>query len=474
MDHDDPHFAQTETGRRGERWARAPRRPKPVKAVSAGHRPGTRCRGTALATCQVSTPRPLVREVWRLVHERRRHIGSVLDLGAGDARFAEHGRFDTYVAVEIDPERRPSSRARPNVLYQTLCALDVDGQFDLCIGNPPYIRHQDLTAQWKARAAAKIGREFQIHPDGRSNAYLYFLWCALANTTSTGICALVVPSDWLTRPSATGFRAYLASKLWGVDVYRLGDDQFDDDVHTTACITIIDKSAPAPGTRLHVRAGRDRWKLATRRLTASGYLAYAKERAELYACRGYSTGSQAAFILTDAQRRAARIDQKHCRPCVTSFRHLPTDVVVLDDVTFRKHFVDAGKRCWLLRTEIAPLPPSVRAWLSRVPPTVRENWTCTNRPTWYRFAMPAAPLVLYSSGFHGRGPRILANTMRARAIGAVHGVHGPKSYAHVDALMDYLSAVDFGRQVVTHSGGLRKIDVRQMNGLLAAFYAESR
>jgi hypothetical protein len=397
----------------------------------------------------------------------------VLDLGAGDARFAARGRFDSYVAVEIDPKRRPTSPVRPNVIYQIQCALDVQGQYDLCIGNPPYIRHQDLTTQWKARASTRIFRDFQIRPDGRSNAYLYFMWCALATTSSKGLCALVVPSDWLTRPSAAGFRAYLKKKAWAVDVFRLQDDQFPG-VQTTACITLIDKSASAASIRAHSHAADGAWKLESEASTAPRFLAYAKGRAELYACRGYSTGSQAAFVLTEAQRRKARVEQKHCRPCVTSLRHVPKDLHALDDAAFRKYVVDAGKRCWLLRTDMNPLPPAMRAWLSRVPPAVRENWTCSTRPKWYRFSMPPVPLILYGSGFHGRGPRILANTIGARAIGAVHGVHGPRSYADMDALAEFLAGLDFGRRVVTHSGGLRKIDVRQMNGVLARFCSELR
>jgi len=450
----------------------AKRRPKPVKPATSGHRPGTRAGIPSLATCQIATPKALIREVWQLVHERRRRLAAVLDLGAGDARFAAYGRFARYVAVEIDPKRLPAKPVRRNVVYQHACALDIEGQFDLCISNPPYIRHQDLTARWKTRAAARVLRDHGVDADGRSNAYLYFLWFALATTHDKGLCAFVVPPDWVSRPSAVGFRAHLKARSWAVDVYHLGDRNFDK-VRTTACITIIDKSEKGHGIRKHYRRGDGTWMLRARPSDRVGpILNYAPDRGHIYACRGFSTGSQTAFVLTDLERRAARISRRDCLPCITSMRHLPKTIRTLDEDAFEKHYVQGGRRCWLLRTDLSPCAESVKAWLSRVPAGVRKNWTCSNRPTWYRYGAPAKPQILYASGFHGERPLFLENPLGARAIGAVHGVHGPKPIRHIGPLLAHLRQTDFGHHVVAHAGGLKKIDVRQMNGVLVRFSAE--
>jgi len=58
-----------------------------------------------LDRCQVDTPQRLVQEVWTLVNERRPQAGVVVDFGAGDARFARHGRYQSYLGYEIDRTR---------------------------------------------------------------------------------------------------------------------------------------------------------------------------------------------------------------------------------------------------------------------------------------------------------------------------------------------------------------------------------
>ena len=407
-----------------------------------------------MAGCQVSTPAELIRQTWDLVLERRQHVPSVLDLGAGDARFSRQGRYGKYLAVEIDRRRFPTRPTRKTVTLREGCVLDVSGHFDLCIGNPPYIRHQDLDAEWKTRADAVIKRELGVQPDGRSNAYLYFLWLALVRTGADGLCALVVPFDWVGRPAAASFRDYLKQRRWRVDALKLGDAEFSG-VKTTASITLIDKAEPRTGT----------WTIGA---ADTRLLKYCSRRPAVYAWRGLSTGSQAVFILTDSERKAAGIRPAECTPCVTSLRDIPRDLDTLTAASFRRYFVTAGRRCWLLRTN-KTLSRAVRAWLEAAPIDVQTNSTCRVRDTWFAYELPGSPHVLYGSGFHGTRPHFVRNTVGAVAAGAVHGIHGAITHTRLKSLLALLRHKSFAGRLLPHAGGLLKLDVRQMNGLLGAF-----
>src|SRR2546430_2549197 len=64
-----------------------------------------------LSESQVATPESVVSLFWLLAKKHRPRLGAVLDMGAGDCRFATGGYFDKYVGVEID--KRRVARAKP-------------------------------------------------------------------------------------------------------------------------------------------------------------------------------------------------------------------------------------------------------------------------------------------------------------------------------------------------------------------------
>ena len=81
-----------------------------------------------------------------------------------------------------------------------------------------------------------------VHVSGLANAWQYFFLNALASLKADGLAALIVPFEWVSRPSAKTLRAYIREQQWNVYVYRLRDPGFAR-VLTTASITVVDKAA---------------------------------------------------------------------------------------------------------------------------------------------------------------------------------------------------------------------------------------
>jgi hypothetical protein len=153
-------------------------------------------------------------------------------------------------------------------------------------------------------------------------------------------------------------------------------------------------------------------------------------------------------------------------PCVSSLRSLPNDIQELDDNTFRKHFVDAGKRCWLIRSDKNQLSKELRAYLDHVGDAWKKYSTCTLRDIWYRYKIHPAPQILASSGFVGKRPKVVINSIEAIAAGAVYAIFCERA-DQVVTLVARLAEFDFSKRVVSHSNNLKKVEVRQLNGVLA-------
>ncbi len=83
--------------------------------------------------------------------------------------------------------------------------------------------------------------------------------------------------------------------------------------------------------------------------------------------------------------------------------------------------------------------------------------------------MPETPEILAATTFKGAGPKIVANTFGARAVGGVAGIHGlPPS--RLGELLDGFARSGVKDRIIAHANGLRKIEINQFNGLLAEIF----
>lgn len=430
-------------------------------------------RAYELSESQVTTPEPIISLFWRLTKHFRKHLGSVLDMGAGDCRFARGGSFEHYVGVEIDGKRVAAAIPPPNGTIIHGCVFRHEGAgYDACIGNPPFARHHDIRNPWKERTVARLDRELALTLDKQCNLYLYFFCLGLLKTRQDGLLALVVPYEWVSRPSAKPIREYIHRQHWNVSVYRFQMPVFEG-VLTTASVSIVDKG------------GRDgRWQyyditpsyqvVIRRGITdsAEDVLDYA-ERGRIWALRGLSPGSQRVFTLTEGERVRFGLSKRDVFPCVTSLRNVPSSLQTLSRAAFRKYFVQAGQRCWLIRSHGTHRSSTLNAYLEAVPEKDRQTYTCRNRTPWFKYAPHPVPQMLFSSGFTKFGPKVLVNSVGARAVGSVCGIHS-KTKLPLRRLQAHLLETNFEQQVVAHAKTLKKVEVRQFNAVLNAFVQQER
>jgi hypothetical protein len=378
------------------------------------------------------------------------------------------GNFKKYTGVEIDKRRVASAKVPRNGTVLHGCVFrHHEADYDACIGNPPYARHHDIETSWKDRTVARIERELRVALNKHCNLYIYFFCLALLKVREDGLVALIIPYEWVSRPSVKALREYIQKQRWHVSVYRFQDPIFEG-VMTTASVTIVDKARQDGKWTYHdITAERAIIKRIGVADSKDGVLDYA-HRGRVWGLRGLSPGSQRIFTLTEGERVRSGLSRKDVVPCVTSLKNVPRGLRLLSNAAFQKHFVESGCKCWLIRSNSSDMSDALKAYLDVIPEEERSTYTCRNQTPWFNYMPHPIPQVLFSSGFTAFGPKVLINSVSARAIGSVWGIHAQRALP-LRRLQIYLLSINFEKRVVAHAEKLKKVEVRQLNAVLNSF-----
>jgi len=125
----------------------------------------------------------------------RHNHGRILEPSAGDGAFSE--RLPGCVAIEFDPRV-----ARASMRCGDFFAYPLAERFDSIIGNPPYVRFQDIPPTTRARLD-------MTHFDGRSNLFLFFIEKCVRHLDEGGELIFIVPREFIKLTAARKLNAWL-------------------------------------------------------------------------------------------------------------------------------------------------------------------------------------------------------------------------------------------------------------------------
>ncbi len=172
---------------------------------------------------QVFTPDAVVQAMLRL----RRNHARTLEPACGDGAFLRH--LPGAVGIEFDAAHCP-----PGALNLDFFAYPIGEQFDTIIGNPPYVRFQDIPAATRKLLVAE-------HFDGRSNLYLFFIEKCLRHLAPGGELIFITPRDFLKVTSAVKLNRLLFASGSITDAIELGDARVFDDAVPNCLIWRFEK-----------------------------------------------------------------------------------------------------------------------------------------------------------------------------------------------------------------------------------------
>ncbi|MDR3055699.1 MAG: class I SAM-dependent methyltransferase [Zoogloeaceae bacterium] len=160
---------------------------------------------------QVFTPPKVVDFMLSLCRNR----GRVLEPSAGEGAFfsALCAAGWDCVGIEVDPRVAPAG-AR----VQDFFAYPDSEQFDTIIGNPPYVRFQDIPLATVARLPMRLF-------DKRSNLFLFFIEKCVRHLKPGGELVFIVPREFIKLTAAKRLNAWLYQQGDITDFIETGDSR---------------------------------------------------------------------------------------------------------------------------------------------------------------------------------------------------------------------------------------------------------
>lgn len=441
----------------------------------------------------VYTPDALVNPMvaWALAQDP----GRVVDAGAGSGRFlasvARRAPTADLIAIDFDPLATLMSRATLGVLrvprLQVLHAdytrmrLPSHPGTTAFIGNPPYVRHHQITPDlkaWAQRAAARLGLKIS----GLAGLHAYFFLATALHARAGDVGSFVTSAEWLDVNYGTVVRSLLLGSLGGESLHVVEPAALPfEGTATTAVITtfrvdthpaairmrsvetladvgqLADAGRPVARQRL---AEAPRWSGLLR--TAAPVPAGFVELGEICRVhRGTVTGANSTWVL----RHEAALPDSVLYASVTKARELFAAGTVLSDAKQLRRVVD-------IPGDLDELDGDDRRQVDRFIKAakragVHKGYVAAHRRAWWAVGLkhPAPILATYMAR---RAPAFVLNEADARHINIAHGLYPrePLDGHTLSRLAQSLRAGISLSQGRVYAGGLTKFEPKEMERLM--------
>jgi adenine-specific DNA-methyltransferase len=427
----------------------------------------------------------------------------VVDAGCGSGRFAAavaRANPDVaLVAVDLDPFATLMTRAHLHavkarnftVVQGDYTRLDLpawDGRTAF-IGNPPYVRHHQLTPQakaWARAAAEKLGHSIS----GLAGLHALFFLATAAHGKPGDVGCFVTSSEWLDVNYGAIIRALLLKELGGHSIHVIEPEALPfSDATTTAAITTFRLGDQPDSVRLRkVSAASELAPLADvgqpvlrRRLEEANrwsvFLRPAEhvpdgfvELGELCRVhRGTVTGSNETWILD----HTADLPDSVLLPSITRARELFAAGDRLTDSSRLKRVADIPAE--LEELDSADLKLVKRFIAAAKKAGVHRGYIASHRKAWWSLGMkePAPILATYMAR---RPPAFVLNDVDARHVNIAHGVYPREALDdHTTARLALaLRAAAQRSSSRVYAGGLMKWEPKEMERLMVPTLATLR
>jgi hypothetical protein len=349
------------------------------------------------------------------------------------------------------------------------------------VGNPPYVRHHDLTPAtkaWAARAAQKVGCKIS----GLAGLHALFFLATVLHGKAGDVGSFVTSAEWLDVGYGSIVRNLFVNGLGGraLDLVDPRAAPFEDAM-TTALITCFELGR-APGAVAIQLVGQpnELAQLEGGKLVPAADMARQKRWSHLFketqrelhnghvlgdvarVHRGFVTGGNEFFIMTrdDAAKRGLAAWVK---PAITNAGEILSSDGVIRDTPALRVVLD------LPADFDRSANPDVNAYLNRGEEAGVDNgYITTHRKPWWRVRV-GEPAPIVASYMARQAPRFALNPDGVALLNIGHGIHPkePMRDEQIEALAAVLNAgrSGFAGTGRTYHGGLEKFEPREMEAL---------
>jgi adenine-specific DNA-methyltransferase len=443
---------------------------------------------------QTLTPGPIVHAMIDWAAGQATAPARVIDPGTGSGRFllaaGRRWRRAELVGVETDPAAAIVARGnlaaaglagRAKVINADYRALRLPpaGGPTLFLGNPPYVRHHQISPEWK-RWFTRTARERDLTASVLAGLHVHFFLATAGYTVPGDLGAFITAAEWLDVNYGGLVRSLLLGDLGGqaVHVFEPTAPVFADAIVTSA-ITCFQPGTRAAAVRLKLASGiaelgggtpvararltqARRWGPLVRDPGRTGLQRPGNGVVELgEICRvhrGQVTGANAVWVRDQAENG---VPHRFRYPAVTRARELFAAGGVLAEATSLRVVIDLPAD---LDGLTAAEQEQVRAFIAGAARLgAAGSYIARHRRPWWRVGL-IAPAPILASYMARRPPAFVINPIGARHLNIAHGLYprDPLPQQLLERLAAYLrDSVTLG-QGRTYAGGLTKFEPREM------------
>lgn len=454
------------------------------------------------------TPDELARLMIRLVCSR--DYKCILEPSCGDGVFIDkvmdaHILTDdaTITAVEIEPDEAEKVKSR----YASSNKVHINQEdffdfyervlgkenYDLIVGNPPYIRYQYLT-ETQREIQSKILTSHGMKSNKLINAWVAFLVACVQLLEDDGRIAFVIPAEILQVAYAEDLRLYLANNLSSITLIAFKQRVFPE-IEQEVLVLIGTKANRKEGIRIIEIA--DLAELASLDLQTVGYnsIQHVKEKWTKYFMTsdemdvirqirndyrfskfadfglinvGITTGNNKYFSVDKNTVSKYALDYIS-KPLIGRSSHAHGIYFTNED--WHKN-IEQGKRAYLVDFPNIPIeeyPPKHREYI-KYGETSGENtgYKCSIRDRWY-----IVPSVWIPDAFFLRRnnlyPKFVINRCEAVSTDTMHRMKFNEGVNPNYVLLSYYNSISFAFTEIcgrSYGGGVLEILPREMGNIM--------
>lgn len=440
---------------------------------------------------QTFTPGHVVDGMLGWVKRQRKTVSRLVDPGAGSGRYTLAGlrAFPKAkaVAVELDPVVAIILRAnlaaaglakRADVWVGDFRELElprIEGP-TLFVGNPPYVRHHDISPEWKGWYSSTLRR---VGHEGSQLAglHLHFFLKTLELSAEGDLGCYVTAAEWLDVKYGQALRQLLTNGLGGKDVFVVDPTvPVFGDAMVSAAITCF-----APGSkRTELRFAEVSTEAELRKLAVGEPVAVAAAKAEpkwSFLVKGGRAEKPAGFVELGEMFKVSRgqvtglnrvwVEGSDTPKLPPQFL-LPAITDAADITRAKDQALISPKglrRVVSLPRDLSDLDRRDKAAVERFLDWARslgahETYIAKHRSPWWSvsYGKRVAPIVMTYMG--RRPPAFALNAVGAKLINVAHGLY-PKQELNEEQLRRVVAwlnnnvSLDDGR---VYAGGLTKFE----------------
>ncbi|MFD5213108.1 class I SAM-dependent DNA methyltransferase [Microbacterium sp. NPDC058345] len=408
--------------------------------------------------------------------------------GLGAEKPHVHGVEIHAMSAKDGREIVAAAGGRATIRVADFFTTEPRGNYDVVLGNPPYIRYQDFSGD--ARDRARLAALQQgVALTGLASSWAAFVIHAAAHLKMGGKLGMVLPAELLSVNYAAPVRRYLLENFTSVELVVFDEQVFPDAMADTVLVkaagyregstveaslqqtrnaTTLDTLA---AQRSWAVSGTDRWHAdplneETIDLIAElvGSLTFVSLETYGDTTLGAVTGNNRFFTMTPERAQRLGIPQRDLvRISPPGSAHLRGLALTESALT---RLGQAGQATWLLAPSGKPAAGTLAYIESGESMDVHKAYKCRIRPDWWRVPLLAPP-DLFLTAMNADTPRLTTNCTRARHLNSVHGVYLASEHRELAMAvlpvaslnsLTLLSAELSGR---SYGGGILKLEPRE-------------